>query len=256
MKKKYILLALFISLVSFSLKERPTIYIIGDSTVKNGKIFNGQKIVGWGELLQDSFDSTKISIDNEAIPGRSSRTYITENHWNNVLAKIKAGDYLLIQFGHNDPANIADTLKPRGSIKGIGEDSTQVYNNVFKRKEYVHSYGWYLNKIVTEAKHKGAYPIIITPIPRHIFTNGKVDRNNLDYGKWSKEIATKNNIPLIDLNEKVAKIYDSLGFEYTYKFFPKDHTHTNLEGARINANQIIHSIKTQPDLTPLRKYLY
>ncbi|MFT4202907.1 MAG: rhamnogalacturonan acetylesterase [Chitinophagaceae bacterium] len=259
MKKKIVnsipILFLVIVFPGFVKIQKPTLFIIGDSTVKNGKIANNQKQVGWGELLSSYLDSSSINVENDAVPGRSSRTYITEGHWQKVLDKMHKGDYLLLQFGHNDAGNIADSLKPRGSLRGISDDSAHVYNHVLQRDEYVHSYGWYLRKIIDEATAKGVLPIVVSPIPRHIFNNGKVLRADSDYGLWAKQTAQTEHVPFLDLNNRVADIYDSLGFDKTSVLFPQDHTHTNREGATINVRQIIAAIEEQPDLSPLRKYL-
>ena len=96
-------------------KPVPTLYIIGDSTVKNGTA----GLMGWGDPLALSFDSKRIHIVNRARGGRSSRTYRTEGLWDKVLAEIKPGDYVLMQFGHNDGGSIASS--PRASLKGTGE---------------------------------------------------------------------------------------------------------------------------------------
>src|SRR5579859_7832284 len=78
--------------------QTPTLYIIGDSTVHNP----GKGLEGWGDAIRADFDSNKITVENDAIPGRSSRTFLTEGHWDKVLAKLKQGDFVLMQFGHND----------------------------------------------------------------------------------------------------------------------------------------------------------
>lgn len=244
-----------VGLSNFRKGTKPRIVIIGDSTVKNGKTVNGQRLVGWGELVASFFDSSKIEVDNEAIPGRSSRTFVTEGHWSRVLAGLKKGDCLMMQFGHNDPGNVADSLKPRGSLKGIGDDSVQVYNRPLEKWEFVHTFGWYLQKMVGEAKQKDIKVVVVSPIPRHISINGKTARADKDYGLWSKQVAEKESVAFIDLNNSVSDIYDSLGFETTASFFPNDHTHTNLEGARINVGQVMASILSQKNLSFLRPFL-
>src|SRR4030095_8413295 len=126
------LMLLFLASTSFILskKERPTFYIIGDSTVRNGDGTGKNNQWGWGNFIADYFDTTRINIRNHAIGGRSSRTFITEGRWDSILAKLKRGDYVIMQFGHNDGGPLDDTARSRGSIRGIGEESKEVYNPI------------------------------------------------------------------------------------------------------------------------------
>jgi lysophospholipase L1-like esterase len=100
-KRLLLLLMLFLSTSAFMFlkKEKPVLYIIGDSTVKNGDGSGKNGQWGWGTLLDGYFDTTKISVRNHAIGGRSSRTFITEERWSRILKDLKKGDYVLIQFG-------------------------------------------------------------------------------------------------------------------------------------------------------------
>src|SRR6187397_568546 len=133
-----------ISIISVSFltlkKEKPVFYIIGDSTVKNGDGTGKNNQMGWGTVITPFFDTTKISVRNHAIGGRSSRTFVTEGRWDKILEILKKGDYVLMQFGHNDAGPLDDTARARGTIKGIGEDSIEIYNPIRKKKEVVHTY--------------------------------------------------------------------------------------------------------------------
>jgi lysophospholipase L1-like esterase len=237
----------FAGLLSFIVfkKDKPTIYIIGDSTVRN----TNRPQCGWGEVIGDFFDSTKISISNQAMAGRSTRTFVKEGRWDKVLSTMKAGDFLLIQFGHNEGSR-PDTSRAgyRGVLKGTGEDTVQLTWPDGK-PETVHSYGWYLRKFVREAKEKGATVIICSMIPRNEFREGKVMRADKDYGKWAKEIAEQESAFFVDLNAITADKYDALGPEETKKFFPGDHTHTNMDGAKVNAASVTEGIKLLKGLT-------
>jgi len=175
----------------------PTLFIIGDSTVRNSA--NG--LLGWGDPIATFFDQTRIKVDNRARGGRSSRTYITEGLWDQVLVELKPGDFVIMQFGHNDSGPLDDTARARGTIKGTGDDSTSIYNPIRKMNEVVHTYGWYIQKIVSDAKSKGAIPIICSPIPRNDWKNGKVPRNNTSYGLWAKQIAEKEKV----IHQKILK---------------------------------------------------
>jgi rhamnogalacturonan acetylesterase len=231
-------------------KEKPTIYLIGDSTVRN----SNKEQWGWGTLLPEFFDSTKITISNQAMAGRSTRTFVKEGRWDKVLSTLKKGDFVLMQFGHNEGSR-PDTSRAgyRGVLKGTGEDTVQLTwpNGTI---ETVHTYGWYLRKFIREAKAKGATPIVLSMIPRNEFREGKVLRANNDYGKWAKEVADAEAVLFIDLNAITADKYDAWGPEKVKTYFPGDHTHTNQEGARINAASVVDGIRANPK-NPLNPYL-
>jgi lysophospholipase L1-like esterase len=218
-------------------ERKPRVIFIGDSTVKNGSGDGRNSQWGWGDQIAQYFDTCRIAVVNKARGGRSSRTYISEGLWDETLNSIKAGDFVLIQFGHNDGSPVNDTLRARGSIKGIGEETEEIENLITKKHETVHTFGWYLRKYVADIKAKGATPIIVSPIPRDNFKDGKTIRNNTNYGEWAKQVAESENVPFIDLNERVAGEYDKIiaGFGQAVIdscYFYGDHTHTSLTGAR------------------------
>jgi rhamnogalacturonan acetylesterase len=240
------LLILFISATSLT-GQRPTIFLIGDSTVKNGKGDGADSLWGWGAPIAQYFDTTRIIVRNEALGGTSSRTFQTKGLWKAVLDQIKKDDYVLIAFGHNDSSPINDDKRARGTIPGIGEETVEIDNILTKEHETVHSFGWYIRKMVNETKEKGATPIIISQTPRNEWIGGNVVRASESYGKWAGEIAEQTGIPFIDLNGLVANKYERLGAESVKIFFPKDHTHTNWAGAELNAQTVIEAIKATPD---------
>lgn len=253
-KRKHLALfaGLFVLCSSFALleKEKPMIYLIGDSTVHNSDKVQW----GWGSLLPEFFDSTKIGISNQAMAGRSTRTFIKEGRWDRVLSYLKKGDYVMMQFGHNEGSR-PDTSKGgyRGVLKGIGEDTVQLTWSKGSI-ETVHTYGWYIRKFIRETKARGATPIVLSMIPRNEFREGKVLRADKDYGLWAKQVAEQEGALFIDLNAITADKYDTWGPEKVKTFFPGDHTHTNQEGARVNAASIVDGIKTNPK-NPLNQYL-
>jgi lysophospholipase L1-like esterase len=199
----------------------PILFIIGDSTVKNST----KGLQGWGTPIATLFDSAKIKVENHALGGRSSRTFRTEGLWDNVLAKIKPGDFVLMQFGHNDGGGL--TRSTRASLKGNGEETQEVTVEKTGKKEVVHTYGWYMRQYVAEAKAKGATAIVLSPIPRNMWKDGHVLRASNDYGKWAKEAAEAEGVAFVDLNELVAKKYEELGAEKVKaEYFLEDHTHT------------------------------
>lgn len=244
-----ILITAFIWLAAIP-PTRPTLYLIGDSTVKNSTDKGEGGMWGWGHFIEAFFDTTRIHIENHAIGGRSSRTFVTEGRWEKVRAALKPGDFVMMQFGHNDASAINDTLRARGTIKGTGDETQEIDNLLTKKREVVHSYGWYLRKFVTDAKARGATPIVLSLVPRNAWRDNKVVRGADDYGKWAADVAKseadgKTKAFFIDLNELVARKYDVVGdstlLQATY--FVKDNVHTNAAGAKVNAAAVIEGLR-------------
>ena len=136
----------------------PSLILIGDSTVRNGKDDGQGKGAagqwGWGNPLATMFDPAKINVVNRAIGGLSSRTYLTTKHWQRSLAFVKAGDVVLIQFGHNDAGPVNDNVRARGTIKGIGDEAEEIDNLMTGEREVVHSYGVVSANL--RGRHQGA----------------------------------------------------------------------------------------------------
>ena len=257
-KKRTSLLGSLIILITLSSfiffkKDKPTFYIIGDSTVKNGDGTGKGQQWGWGSFIADYFDTTKINIRNHAIGGRSSRTFITEGRWDKILTELKKGDLVIMQFGHNDSGPLDDTARARGTIKGIGEESNEIYNPITKKQEVVHTYGWYMRKYIRDTKEKKATAIVCSPIPRNDWKEGKVIRSSDSYSRWAKEVAESEGAYFIDLNNLIASKYEETGADKVKQLFPADHTHTNLEGAKINAEIVMNALKEIKSLK-LKKY--
>jgi rhamnogalacturonan acetylesterase len=261
MKTNFIRFSIFslfcVVVLAASIKPKPVqLFLIGDSTVKNGSGKGGDGLWGWGTVLPELFDTTKIKIHNHAIGGRSSRTFLTEGRWEKVLAQLQPGDYVIMQFGHNDGGAINDTTRARGSIKGIGNETEEIDNLMTKKHEVVYTYGYYMRKYIDEAKAKGAIPIVCSPVPRNIFKDGKIERSEGSYRLWSKQVAQTNGADFIDLFELIAKRYDALGPEKVQAdlFTAKDHTHTTEAGARVNAQEVVAGIKDLKK-NKLKKYI-
>lgn len=251
------LLLMFIVLCTsfvFLKKEKPVLYIIGDSTVRNGNGTGKNQQWGWGSFIAGYFDTTKIGVQNLAIGGRSSRTFITEGRWDKILTTLKKGDYVLMQFGHNDGGPLDDTARARGTIRGIGNESKEIYNPITKKQETVYTYGWYMRKYIRDAKAKGAIPVVCSPIPRNQWKDGKVIRSKDSYAGWAMQVAKEEGAYFIDLNNLVSEKYEQLGAGKVKTFFPGDHTHTNKEGAQINAATVMEQLKA---INPgkLKKYM-
>lgn len=247
-----VLAIVLIALSSFLVlpQRKPVLYIIGDSTVRN----TNRPQCGWGEMISEFLDTTQLKVSNQAMAGRSTRTFIKEKRWEKVINAIQPGDYLIMQFGHNEGSK-PDTSKAgyRGVLRGTGNDSVSL-NWGDTLTEVVHSYGWYLRKFVREAKAKGATPVICSMIPRNQWADGKVKRADKDFGKWAEEIAKEEGVFFINLNGITADKYDTMGPDKVKEYFPGDHTHTNEEGARVNAASVAEGIRLLKAL-PLNKYL-
>jgi lysophospholipase L1-like esterase len=221
----------------------PTLFLIGDSTVRNGHGDGANGQWGWGEPLVDHFDRTKINVVNRALGGRSSRTYLTQGHWDQVKAMLKPGDFVIMQFGHNDSGPLDDTARARGTLPGVGDETKEIDNPITKQHEVVHTYGWYLKKFVVETRGAGAIAIVCSPVPRKIWKDGKIVRNSQDYGGWAASVAAAEDVPFVDLNEIIAKRYDELGPAKVEPLFMDEHTHTGRAGAELNADCVIAGLK-------------
>src|ERR1700712_943550 len=178
-------------LLSFSgpVKKKIKVYLIGDSTMCTYEP-NRAPLTGWGMPFVNFFDSTVV-IDNRARGGRSTRTFISENRWQPIADSLQAGDYVMMQFGHNDEAKeekYKDRYTPVPDYK----------NNLIK--------------FITETKAKGAFPVIITPVTRMSFDkDGKQKETHVEYTAACYEVAAAQNIPLIDLDKMSRQLVQELG---------------------------------------------
>ena len=221
-------------------KRLPTLFIIGDSTVKNPT----RGLQGWGDAIGGYFDQTRIKIENRARGGRSSRTFFTEGLWDQVLTELKPGDFVLMQFGHNDGGAVNDASRARGSLRGIGDETEEIDNLLTKKHEVVHTFGWYMKKFIGDTKGKAATPIVLSPVPRNMWKDGKVIRASDSYGKWAAEAARFSGALFIDLNDISAKGFEAVGPEKVKElYFLEDHTHTTPAGAQLNAASVVEGLR-------------
>jgi lysophospholipase L1-like esterase len=205
----------------------PTIFLLGDSTVCDQPL---EPYASWGQMLTRFFDS-EVAIANHAESGESLRSSLSAKRLDKVLSLMKPGDYLLIQYGHNDE-------KEKG--EGIGAFTT------FKTN---------LKYFVEEARKKGGVPILITPVQRRTFDgNGKVTNSHGDYPEAVRQAAKEENVPLIDLNEMSSRLYEALGKDGSGVLFKQgDGTHHNNYGAYELAKCIVEGIKANK--LAIAKYL-
>lgn len=225
-------------------REKITVYIAGDSTAAD-KVPEVFPETGWGQVI-GAFFNGDVKISNHAVNGRSSMSFVEEGRLDAILKEIKAGDYLFIQFGHNDE-------KDYDPSRYTDPQTT---------------YKYYLRLFIEGARGKGAYPVLLTPVNRRLFESGKIINTHREYCKAMKELALKLNVPLIDVCEKSRKLFEELGEEETKKMFlwvepgkypaypdgKQDNTHFSREGAVEIARLVVDGIKNDTDL-PLKEYL-
>lgn len=229
-------------------EQLPTVWLIGDSTVKVSTA--GQ--TGWGEVISDYFDLTKTNVVNRAIGGRSSRSFVSDGRWDDIMKLLQPGDFVIIQFGHNDSGNINDNHRARGTIKGIGEETEEIDNMITGKHEIVHSYGWYIRKYSKDTLDKGATPIICSLVPRKMWDEDMVKRGKNSYEDWAREVAEDEGVAFVNLHEIIARGYEKVGVEKVEDFFADHHTHTTKEGAIFNAEAVISGLKGNPELEILQ----
>lgn len=245
-------------------KGLPMVFLCGDSTGKNAdKEIDG--MWGWGSQGYTVFDSTKCVFQNQAKAGRSTRTYIDEARWEEVYNSLEPGDYVLIQFGHNDIGGI-DKDKERGVI-ACAQDTSHVYHLASNGKnKVIYSFGWYIKKMIADAKEKGAHPIVLSFTPRNEWHEGKgevkgsfypvnekkgrfyIERRNDKYiPLWDKQVAEEMGVEFVDVHNITADFLDKQcgkkGKEAAMIYFNHDHTHTSLLGAQTNAQSVAKGLK-------------
>lgn len=236
-------------------KGCPVLFTVGDSTVKNADD-DPDGMWGWGSVIHELFDTDRISVENHAKAGRSARTYLDEGRWDKVYKALRPGDFVLIQFGHNDAGPI-NTGKARAELPGAGDESKVFKMESTGRYQVVYTFGWYLRKFIMDVKEKGAIPIVLSHTPRNKWDNGEIERNTDSFGKWTREAAERAGAYYIDLNKLSADKLQQMGYEKGLRivgeYFNHDHTHTSLKGARMNAKSIAEGLQAVG--CPLKDYL-
>jgi lysophospholipase L1-like esterase len=196
---------------------------------------------GWAQVLQPFFKDN-IIIENKAVNGRSTKSFLSENRWDSICKKLKKGDYVLIQFGHNDEKT----------------EDPQRYTNPHT------SYRYNLIRFVKEAREKGAYPILLTSIARRNFNEkGVLLPTHGDYPLETRLVAQEYKVPFIDLEYHTELLEQSYGPEKSkqlhlhfkagenpyYKEDKNDDTHLSLKGATEIAQIVINQIKLLEDIS-------
>ena len=222
-------------------RATPTIYLIGDSTAAN-KQEDKRPETGWGEALAGYFQPG-IVVDNHARNGRSTRSFRNEGLWDAVQAKLQPGDYVFMQFGHNDPKE----GETRFSSPAQYKDNLEAF--------------------AREARAKGANPVILTPVVRRHFENGQLVATHGDYPEMAREAAHELGIPLIDMTVKSKEVVQRYGDPASTELYlwveeganenypdgVEDNTHFSPLGAQLMAGLVADGIREQK--LPLRRYL-
>ena len=235
--KKYIVLTLLISTVCFA--QKTAVYCIGDSTMADKKDPERNPEHGWAQVLQPFFNDN-IVIINKAVNGRSTKSFINEKRWDSVYNKLKKGDYVFIEFGHNDEKI---------------EDSTRYTN---PHTAYRHN----LIRFVKESREKGAIPILLTSIARRNFNEkGVLVPTHGDYPLETRLAAQQYNVPFIDLEYHTELLEQSYGPEKSKQlhlhfkagenaYYDKDKaddTHLSKKGAVEVAGIVVKQLKILQD---------
>lgn len=243
--KNLLLAAIIILVTNYSKAQQITVYTIGDSTMANKPNPEENPERGWGQMLQPFFTS-EVFIDNRAVNGRSSRSFRDLKHWEAVYNQIKPGDYVFIQFGHND---------------GKETDSTRYTN---PHSSYRHNLIQYIN----ETRGKGATPVLFTSIARRKFNEqGVLLDSHGAYTLETRLVAQELNVIWIDLQYYTEILEESYGVEGSKKlhlhyepgeisFYPEgkqDNTHLSVIGATEIATIVVEELK-KTDL-PLVNYI-
>jgi lysophospholipase L1-like esterase len=232
----------------------PTLFVAGDSTAAKSPQPEQQ---GWAEPFAQYFDPARMNVANRARGGRSSRTFITEGHWQALLQELRKGDVVLLQFGHNDagalneePPGSTRPLRARGTIPGIGEETQAIDNVVTGKHEVVHSFGWYLRQMIADVRARQATPIVVTLTLRNEWNDGRIQCGSGDYRIWDQQVARAAGVAFVDLSRILADRYQQLGSaEALQRFFLPDNIHTTPEGAAFNAAAVVAGLKqAAPDL--------
>lgn len=243
MKKPSFIVILFALMAfSFPAKKKIKVWMIGDSTMCLYES-NRAPLTGWGMPFAGFFDST-VTVANKARGGRSTRTFISENQWQPIADSLQEGDYVLIQFGHNDEAK------------------EEKYKD---RYTPVPDYKTNLVKFIAESRAKKAIPVLITPVTRMKFDKqGKAQETHIEYSAAVWEVGNEYHVPVIDLDTKSRNLLQQFGPEYSKMLYmqldslqhpnypggQKDNTHFNEFGARRMAELVLAEIRNLiPELT-------
>ena len=266
-KTAIIVLCTLFLLPAFAAKRK--VHTIGDSTMSEYKPAATPKR-GWGMYLQAFFNPDSVEVNNRGKSGASSRTfYETENLWPSVKTQMSAGDYLIIQFAHNDEkCKGEDVYVQNAKLRAEGKDTL----TDMRGTEPNTTYKTYLRKYINEARELGVTPILMSPICRAYFKDGKINdegRHDLtaissqpsaiskDYVKAMREVAEELNVPFLDMTACSQGLCELQGNEYcmAHYFNCGDKTHTSAEGGLMMASLAAGLIGRAPELTEMQRWI-
>ena len=245
MKVSLDVILVFILAFSAMAQKRPiTVFLAGDSTMAM-KQPDKRPETGWGEMLQQYFDPAKVKIDNRAMNGRSTKTFISEGRWQATIDALQKGDYVFIQFGHNDES------KDKGERYTPPEDY---------RKNLI--------RFITEVRAKGGNPVLLTPVMRRKFDkDGNFVDTHGEYPDIVRSVAKEQNVSIIDMHRRSETVIKSYGVEGSRVLFLQlkagenpnypngieDNTHFRPTGAEAMAKIAVDGIRENK--LKLAKYL-
>ncbi|RPB21767.1 rhamnogalacturonan acetylesterase [Terfezia boudieri ATCC MYA-4762] len=237
-------------------KRAPTLWLVSDSTCAS---YNPKRspIQGFGYFLPEYFT---LNVANRARGGRSTRSYINEGLWVELMGLIKPNDIVMIEMGHNDmgtPGVGHDIGRDCAVLSGTGNRSIQVINK-HGQTETVYTFGHYLRSMVFDLRHHGAIPILSGMVPRMIWSAGNSTLDpNRRVTNYAKQIADELKTGWVDHTKYSVERFQALGKNTSIAMFPQDHTHTNAAGAKLNAETFVTGVKcgTTQAVKDLAKYL-
>ncbi|KAG7099621.1 hypothetical protein E1B28_001449 [Marasmius oreades] len=212
-------LAVTVSLVQFDFHTKPTIPI------------------GWGQYLGQYLSAPVV---NHAVAGRSSRSYTDEGRFNTLANEVQSGDFVVIEFGHNDGTS-GSVDNGRQVAVGDGYDTTSTVVNSAGQSIVIHTFPYYIQNAVNLFKSKGAIPIISSQTPSNDWSNGAIVAGPRFVG-YAQTAASRTGATYIDHYGYTAQAYNKLGQSTVAPFFPVDHTHTSPAGANIVAQAFVRGI--------------
>jgi len=232
MNKALIIALLTLGAFAIPPKKKITVWLIGDSTmaIKDPKTYPE---TGWGMPFVYFFDST-VKVDNRAQNGRSTRTFMEEGRLQPVVEAMQEGDYVFVQFGHNDEVKTKKSYTTEEEFKSN------------------------LVKYITDTRSKKANPVLLTPVARRSFdSTGHVTGTHDVYAQIVRNVAKENNVPLIDLDKEAQALYQQWGVEKSKLLFnhlapgehpnypqgKEDNTHFNELGARMIAEIVLKDVR-------------
>ncbi|KAM0546981.1 hypothetical protein ACHAPJ_010643 [Fusarium lateritium] len=203
----------------------------------------------WGFYIRDY---TTLAVQNLAKNGRSTRSFINEGLWKDLLSKTASGDFVVIEMGHND--DMDPTTSNRGTLPGTGDETVTVTTSSGKT-EVVHTFGWYLRKMIVDVEAKGATPIISGLVTRN-YWNGNTLQSDWAFADYAETVARAAGVEYIDHTKYSVALFQALGPTKSKTYYPNDNTHTNWDGAKLNAQAFVQAIKYRCGGTSaLKKYI-